>query len=592
MRKLYPILFYLTFVPAFVLCFMQTSLMMPGGKAVDWAMTVLLILSHALACTETGLEFARSDKSPRARALFWGRIAIILISILCIVNKTYSFPLTVLVLLSISSQPCKEDGLLKTGFYIGTVIVVALFFLSMLGLVPNNRGNSFGFIYRTDYAAHLLSLAILWCIIRDGWLSWLGELAMVALAVFMGAVVGGSTDFICIVILILGTQCRHYMRIGGVPYQEGYGILVPLLFKLIYLPAIILCRIAKKLNTVKLSSALRYSFVAAALISFILTFTYQPLQAFWDWIPGLGTVKSRLFLGTIGFQEYPLMLLGNIIPEMGAGYSESGVSAYFFLDNAYVRLALKYGLAMLVIFLWLMSTVQGRLHREGRHYAVFALAVFALGSLLEFEALHFGYNLFALLAFCRLSEKPGVEACDRLRIGDSPVCKRIVYGGMSMVVAVLFGLWCFTAYRITSWRGWTPFYAATVVVPDDQDVTLLEKRLSMAKDYMSVRPDAACVVATEESRDWMIDNKVDSTRVHVVPYSGIDDMLTESYSFVQKERLNSRLAVCAPGIEQGRIARRASALHIPVNSLEVRLPLGQHLRCFASEQWRLLCGKE
>jgi hypothetical protein len=129
-------------------------------------------------------------------------------------------------------------------------------------------------------------------------------------------------------------------------------------------------------------------------------------------------------------------------------------------------------------------------------------------------------------------------------------------------------------------------------VPEDQDFSLQEKRLFRAKDYLEALPDAVCVVAAQESRDWLIDRQIDSTRLYVLPFSGTDEMLKETHAFIQKEKRSSRLMVCAPGMEQGRIARRASALHIPVNSLEVRLPLGLHLRCFASEQWKLLCEKE
>lgn len=591
--KISKIAFYGLLALFYVLTFLQTTMYFTFARKVMGAVPWLIWLLPGFAVLAAGLEFFHSAKGARDKGVFALKLAMIVLCAAVTLNGTAFLPLTALVLLAVSAHLAEEDKVLKLGFYLGTAIVVVLFFLSLLGLVPNNRGTAFGFLYRTDYAGHLFALALLWCLLKDGFLSWLGELALIGLALFLGLAVGGRTDCICLLLLILATQCRHYRRAGGVPYQEGYGVVIPLLFRFLYLPARGLCFLAKKWHPGRWAKALRYSFIAAAVLSFLLTLSYRPLRAFWTSLPGLETIASRLYYGTLAFAEYPLTLLGNDIPEMGNALLETDVATPFFLDNAYVRLLLVCGIGMLAAFVTLMTLAQWRLYKEKRYYAVFGLSILAMGSILEPFSIGLSYNLFALLAFCVLSRKPGLEACRRCRPGDLPVRRRMVLGILSLVLCLVLGTWCVTAYRISSWRGHKALYDATLVVPDAKGNARLQQiRLTAVKDYLLTDLHAHCILTSQEEKQLLMLYDIRGDRIHVLAYSDAIEMLTRAQSLIASEGLPPRLTICTFAVEQEAIRRRAEALHIPVNSLTMPLPRELYLKCFTEQQWNLLWGKD
>lgn len=547
-------LFYGMFVICYVFCFLQTTMLYPGwypvmAKTLPWLMGAV----YALALTSVISEFVIAGRGFRGKLTFVAKLGVILFCACLWMNRTDNFAFTALLLFAVSAHLGEEDVLLRMGFWLGFAIVAFLFILSLLGIVANNRGNSFGFLYRTDYSAHLLSLALIWCILKDGRLNWRGEFVLIALTVFMGLVVKGKTDFFCMFVLAALTITRNHI------------------------PAL------KRFITRKAAGVLRYSFVFATVLSFLFTLTYYPLSGIWNHVTGLDTVKTRMAYGSLGFRELSFTLFGNRIGEMGHGWRETGVAAYYFLDNSYVRLLLLYGVLGLAAFLGIMTFMQFRLHRCRRHYAVFALSVLALSSIIEFEPILLSYNILALLAFCKLSPKPArapeVKFRWLLTVAALAGC------------AVLF-LWCRTAWQVTSWRGHTPACDATLVVPSDPGSPLREARLDGAFSYMRQHPDAACIVASNADSVYLAKAGIDSVRVHVQPFSGIDEMLTDASAFIAAKDLPPRLTVCTFFCEQGFVTRRAAALHIPVNSVTMDLPKGRYLKHFTAMQWKQLWGKE
>lgn len=552
-EKLLKPLFYGLLLLCYVFCFLQTTMLYPGwypamAKVLPWLMGVV----YVLALSSVIAEFVISGKDFRGKLAFVVKLGVILFCACLWMNRTDNFAFTALMLFAVSSHLGEEDKLLRAGFWPGLAIVLALFFLSLLGVVENNRGNSFGFLFRTDYSAHLLALALVWCILKDGRLSLWEELALVALTAFMGLAVGGKADFVCMVLLVSVTLCRNHLHM-------------------------------KKFNAARAAQWLRYSYPAAATFSLLATLSYCPFKGFWDGISGFDSLKARLAYGYLGLEESTVTLFGSRIAEMGHGWRESGVQAYFFLDNSYVRLLLLYGVLGLAAFVGIMTFLQFRLHRRGRHYAVFALSLLALSSIIEFEPILLSYNILAVLAFCRLSPKPEKSPAFKFRPGASVV----VLAGCT----VLF-LWCRTAWLVTSWRGQAPAYGATLVVPSDSGSPLREARLEAALTYMKQHRDAACIVANEADSAYLAKAGADSARVYVRPFSGNDEMLTGAAAFISACGLPPRLTVCTFACEQGFVARRAAALHIPVNSVTVELPRKQYLRHFTAMQWKQLWKNE
>ena len=554
-KRILSILWYVLWSLAYLAAFLQTSMLLPvAGGVLECFLPYLTCSLFVLALVAGVSEYFCSGKETRDRIVFAIKMAGILFCACHWMNRTDVFSLSALLLFTVSSHLVQEKRLLSSALYIGCALVLLLFFLSLLGIVENNRGNSFGFLYRTDYSAHLLSLALMVCVLKEGKLNWTGELLLLALTVFMGVAVGGKADFICMLVLVAGTLLMHYGPSAG------------------------------EIDSTKWSGYLRYSFIAAAVLSFVITLSYLPLQGLWDKVPGLSSVKSRLYLGTLGLQEYPISLFGHPIPEMGHGWSEGGVAAYFFLDNAYVRLYLLFGVATLAFFVGLMTYVLFRLHKHKRYYSVFALSVLALESLLEFECIHLAYNAFIFLAFCRLSPPQSRDSA-KFRLADLPRWKVLTGSFAAVLLCVVFVFWCWSAYRISSWREHVPAYDATLLVPAEEEPSLNAELLQTARGYLQAVEDAACIVGTETDREWLVRKGIDPSRVYVNSHSSIDGMLLGASRTIALENLPPRLTICTFYARQERIDRQAKALHIPLNSLVVKTKPLTYLRIFAQEQW-------
>ena len=570
---------------------------------VVYLLHAVLLLSVADLVLETLTRAKSGTLLHKSSIPFLLRLLLIALVTVCAdTGLVTTVPTTVLltVAAAAAASRIRENRLLKGILWIGAGFVLVFFLLSVLGIVENNRGNSFGFIYRTDYACRLLSLALCFCLLKDGRLGWAGELGLIALSLFNFFFVGGKTCFICLLILIPATLLRHYRR-GGVPYQdaERYGKLIPLLFRGLYFLPSLADRGIKKLRLGRLRPAalalVKWAYPICAGVSILLTATWRLLQPLWDRLPGLGSVKVRLLFGRLAMEEYPLSLFGSFIPMAGNGGSEQGPAFYFFLDNAYVAILLRFGVVFLLLFLALMTAAQVRFAREKRPYAMFLLAVFALDCLMDFELMDLSYNVFILLAFC-VHDRADAQPPKREKPALAPGRRRLL-GAVCVPLCLLFALWACTAGEITAWRGWTPTSGATLLVPGSgidawKSPELETKRLDRARLYLNLKSDAACIVLSPEAKDWLTANGIEAERIRVAgETSDPGELLLRAQSLIEGEGLPPRLTVCTYAMQQGRFAKAAEALHIPVNSLTMKMPAKWYLPSFAAEQWRVLWGK-
>ena len=570
---------------------------------LPWILNFFLLFS-ALGITAETLTRAKSGTllHKSSISLLFRFLITFLIVICSAMGWGSDIPTTVLLTVAAAAAAyrLREDRLLKGILWIEAGFVLVFFFLSMLGIVENNRGNSFGFIYRTDYACRLLSLALCFCLLKDGRLGWAGELGLIALSLFNFFFVGGKTCFICLLILIPVTLLRNYRR-GGVPYQdaERYGKLIPLLFRGLYFLPSLADRGIKRLRLGRLRPAalalVKWAYPICAGVSILLTAIWRLLQPLWDKLPGLSSVKSRLLYGRLAMEEYPLSLFGSPIHMAGYGGSEQGPALYFFLDNAYVAILLRFGLVFLLLFLALMTAAQVRFAREKHPYAMFLLAVFALDCLMDFELMDLSYNVFILLAFC-VHDRADAEMPKRENPAIAPDRRRLL-GAVCVPLCLLFALWAYTAGEITAWRGWTPTSGATLLVPGSgidawKSPALETKRLDRARLYLNLNSGAACIVLSPEAKDWLTANGIEAERIRVTgETSDPGELLLRAQSLIDGEGLPPRLTVCTYAMQQGRFAKAAEALHIPVNSLTMKMPAKWYLPSFAAEQWRVLWGK-
>lgn len=481
---------------------------------------------------------------------------------------------------------------LKAIFFTCAAVLVVMFFLSLLGIIDNNRGNAFGFFYKTDYVSFLLTMAMVYIAITDGWLTWLGEMGLICLDGYM-LWLHGKTGFACLFVLTFIILWRYYRRNGGVPFRDkkSYGLLSYVFF-VIYLPVRAADWCAAKLKLINLKPVLKrvmvFSFPICFALNLLLVFTYQPLKSFWESVPVLGTFKDRLIFGLLGFQEYPVRLFGNDMSVTLLERSERFDSLFFTLDSSYLKFLLDYGLVPFIILFGVLTLIMVWFYKKDYTLGLFIMSIIAVDATVELQIYNWALVIVFLIIALLFPGKGGVENCNKLSFAHMPTSRRWCLGITSLAVLALVGVWSVTAYQISGWRGWTPEYNATLVVPGSflgagDDV------LDEAVEYLMSHDDSVCIVGSEEDITSLTTMGVDEGRIYVSSYDNIDDMLTNSYSLIHDNGLPSRMTVCAYSMQQSRISRRASALHIPVSSVSVR-PESDYLSLFTDEQWRLLCG--
>lgn len=480
---------------------------------------------------------------------------------------------------------------LKILFFTGAAVVVALFFLSITGIIENSMGNSFGFQYKTGYASFLLTMALIYVILANGYLTWAGEIGLIGLTGYV-VWLGGKTSSILLFILTFILMWRHYRRNGGVPFQDKakFGAL-RFIIKVLYLPVIAADFIAVKLKLIRLKKSIlglmRYSFFIFCGINFAMALTYRHLKWLWNLIPGLSTFKDRLVFALLAFEEYGLSWFGTFVALQGT-YGEKYSSMYFVIDSAYVRFFLEKGIVPFVVSLCILTVVMFVIHKKRFNIALFALMLLSVDLTMDYSVLNLLMLMVFLPAYFLYSKKNTVKDCDRINFSKFSVAKRWVTALVSIAVIAVLSVWCVTAYKITNWRGHTPEYGATLVVPRSV-MNADETVLTEAFNYLDSHQDAACIVDSASDRDWLSERGIDESRVLVDECSSLDEAITSAHEMIEENNLPVRLTVCAYSTQQQRVSRHADELNIPINSLSVR-PSSNYYGIFTAEQWRLICG--
>ena len=481
---------------------------------------------------------------------------------------------------------------LRIVILIASAIITSVTILSLLGILSNYYGNSFGFGHKNGYACAILSILLIYAVVSNGWLTWIGELVFIALDLYI-LWVGGKTEFVCLLMLVVVLMWRHYRKNNGIPFQDrkAYGCL-RYFFVILYLPVVLLDRIAERIRLFRIKSAvtgiLQFSFPILFGLSILLALSYRQYMDILNVIPISSTFGDRLMFSLMGFEAYPVTLFGTPI-ETVVPSGEIDTSLYFVIDSGYTRLLLEYGIVPMIVFLVAVTSSMVILHKKRFDLAVSCLSLLAVIFFMEFGVLPYIILMLVFLpAYCIYSKQPDIAYCERLNLSSLVPVQRWVFGVTAAVLIVSFALWSVTAYRITSWRGWMPEYNATLVVPR----SLLEAEddlLAEAALYLREHSDSYCIVECETDRDFLVSGGIDEGRIYIYRSTSIDDMLVDAHRIIEDNDLPERLTILAYSMQMERIYRHAEVLHIPVNSIPIK-PTHKYLRLFGTEQWRLICG--
>lgn len=304
----------------------------------------------------------------------------------------------VFLLYMIAFQDIDKKKIAKAALVTGLLVTVAAVILSRLGVIENlvytqtdgaeiRVRQSFGFIYPTDFAAHVFYLLLLVFYLSDGKLN----LFTAALYLFFAWFVKSKCDArlsMVMILLVFGAS------------------LVLTLWK-----------------QFRIRGLLKWGMILAFPIGSILTFLLE-----WMYGRGMGVavklnniLSDRLVLGLRLLKEHGVPLLGKAIEQHGNGGTLDSVVQYFgeysYIDMSFQRILQMYGLiAFVVLMVFVMFATKKQIDR-GNVIVPVILTVVTINSIIDQHYLDFAYNifLFMLLDHNRMRKITVKQLKNRLR---------------------------------------------------------------------------------------------------------------------------------------------------------------------------------
>lgn len=273
---------------------------------------------------------------------------------------------------------------------LGTILLTFIFFTSLMGLTKAlifHRGShtirrAFGIIYPTDFAAHVLYLVLAYCYLNFKKLSWKSYLVFILLAIFLirfsDARLNAYSLILVIPIMMIGQRA-----------QEKY---------------IVSRNIANFYWSIPILAG--YSFT-------LLCYLYTSSNKIFEKLNSL--LSGRLYLSHLGLEKYGISMFGQHIRENGLG-AVGGIknlnvndSNYFYIDSAFIRLLILYGLLITLLVIFIMTAISW-VSIKKRDYALASIMVIVtISALVEPRIIDMGYDpfLIAVLARCYENKKIG-----------------------------------------------------------------------------------------------------------------------------------------------------------------------------------------
>ncbi len=290
-----------------------------------------------------------------------------------------------LILLLIGAKDISFQKLMRLYFSIVIFWSIITMVAAQLGIITNLVWNvegrniriSFGFIYPTDFAAHIFFMVLCYWYIR-------GE-RFHCIEAGITAVLGGFVYLFCearcstLMLLLLSlvmfySQFRH---IRSKKRNMEYQMCSVLSSLLVFVP--LMC------------SAFIHFF------SMFFTAGVKYMQGFNKLISG------RLSLAKKAIDIFGFQLWGSDIPMVGNGSKETYASKYFYVDSTYLQLSLLYGVVFLTLILIVFLLVGEQARKRKDWILLWIIALASIHGVIEQHLIELEYFPFLFAAFADMS---------------------------------------------------------------------------------------------------------------------------------------------------------------------------------------------
>lgn len=282
--------------------------------------------------------------------------------------------------------------IIKLYFILGTTILIFVMISSLTGLITNLVyyrdvsgiiRQSFGIIYPTDFAAHVLYLVLAYSYLRFSKLSFIDYIAYVIIALLLikycDARLSALTIILAIPILWIGQKAS-----GG----NGFNRKIAYFYW--WVP------------------------VFGAYATLCSYFFYNPHSAIF--LKLNAALSGRLAIGSTAIKKYGFTWFGTHIVEHGWGgekgfaMSHNNPTNYFYVDSSFLRIGIMYGVVALIAILMIMSIISWRSVQAHTYALASILVLITVSAIVEQRLVDLSFDpfLIAILADVRKSK------CDNL----------------------------------------------------------------------------------------------------------------------------------------------------------------------------------
>ncbi|KKW87749.1 hypothetical protein DA801_04445 [Lacticaseibacillus rhamnosus] len=295
--------------------------------------------------------------------------------------------LVYVMILIIGANGINFNGIARLYVLLEIICISITILLCLQGIIPNltyfrysSMRQAFGFIYPTDFAAHLTFLYVTSSYLRGSKFKLIDALFGIGIAIFQFRTCEARLDssLVLLSVVLFYLLAKHHNLNTGLNtwinkvFANALYFLIPFLFAL----------------------------------TFLLPKLYMTGSSLAAWLDGL--LSGRIYLVAEGMQRYPFTLFGQQVITNGYGglagqNAIRSIYGYFMLDSSFAITGITYGIIMsaIVLFIFWNSIRKAKQARD-----IFLLISILIISIHCFVAQFYfdpSYNIFLLLCFSRIS---------------------------------------------------------------------------------------------------------------------------------------------------------------------------------------------
>lgn len=317
--------------------------------------------------------------------VLWGTLLAIVIF-----HNSGDTNIIMLMLFLLASMNIHIEAVVNIYFVVALVLTLVTVGASVIGVIDNyayvvsgSTRLAFGFIYTTDFAAHVFYLCLAFAYIVREKINIIYMLLPAVLSVVVFWFTKAKLDTI---LMITVTILMAFYRYGNLNFLN------------------------------KKKWLLGFFPFAMMLVSIICSYFYNANSQVFSKIDTLLT--NRLAMGHLALYEYPIKFFGQYISQHGSGglSFDTGLTthganlAYFFIDSSYIKMLLAFGIVFFILYLFGMSRSIFLNLNQHNYLLPILLGIICVSSVIDQHLLEIAYNPFMICVMTAQMSKKGKVA--------------------------------------------------------------------------------------------------------------------------------------------------------------------------------------